>query len=80
MKQRLAITTLVIACIAVWAWSFSGVFVSDAARECTRLYTAARSAADSLATDSVVPTGRYQTLEPRSCGSIRHAARWTPVP
>jgi hypothetical protein len=62
--------------VLVGVWAFSSAFVSPQARACVKLYNAARTAADSMAVDTTVPAGAYQTLEPRSCKSFRGAARW----
>ena len=80
MKQRVAIASVIVLGVVILAWSFSNAFVSEASRECARLYRAARSAADTAAADTTVPSGSYQTTEPRSCGSFRSAARWIAQP
>ena len=80
MKSRDMIAIAMAAGLALLGWSFSSAFVSQAARECTRLYTEARSIADSAVVDSTVPRGSYRTREPRSCGSLRGAARWIAHP
>lgn len=69
----LAVATIV-AITALWWLLRSNT--SPAVRKCLRLYAEARTAADSLAVDSMVTTHADRESIPRSCGSMRTSSRW----
>lgn len=73
-KPLIAGLTLGLVLLAVWA--FSSAYVSPASRECMALYRHAGSAADTLRVNATVPAASSHSTEARSCGSIRHTARW----
>jgi hypothetical protein len=75
-SRQLLSAAIVAGSVLFLGWAFSSVFVSDATRECRRMYGAARTAADTATVEATVPRGSYRTREPRSCGSYRKAARW----
>jgi predicted negative regulator of RcsB-dependent stress response len=66
-----------VALFLVTAWTMFQAYTPAASRRCAALYSVARTAADTAAADATVPRGETaRTLEPRSCGAIRLAARW----
>jgi hypothetical protein len=76
-KNRHALTAALLSVgTIVLLWAFSGAFVSPQARECSRLYRAARTAADTVVVDTTVVASPHGTREPRSCSSFSVAARW----
>ncbi len=63
--------------IAVTLWMFSQVFVPPSSRACQVLYRQAATAADTARVDGTVPDPlENRSREARSCGAIRHSARW----
>ena len=62
--------------LLVAGWLLSRSFISPAARECTKLYDNARTAADTTRIDTtLVPSARNQS-DPHTCGFMRTSARW----
>ena len=65
-----AVLTLLLA-----GWLLTRSYTSAAARECSALYRAARTAADSARVDTTTSTQSHRS-EPRQCGHMRSNARW----
>lgn len=76
IPRRFLMIGILASATVIAGWAFRDSFVSCQARECARMYRAARTAADTVAVEATVPAGEHQTREPRSCGSFRSAARW----
>jgi hypothetical protein len=72
-RAVLLIAALIVAAVV---WYLLRSFIGDAARECHALYRAARTAADTVRVDSTVTPGSAGRSDPRTCGNIRHSARW----
>ncbi len=74
LPRPAVVVLLVILFVA--GWLFFRRYTSSASRECLALYRAARTAADTARIDTTFTPASRKESDPRSCGFLRHSARW----